>query len=125
MSKLPSGKIEGIFRRYSSDCADLLISLRNALDVPQIARGSQDAAFIAVISGQNPKAVCPAVVNDIMHEANRAFGKSVGNMPGDTFVIRCIDVNFISRCVVEVLSPVKHAVRNAGDVKRTSTAVIG
>ena len=116
------GKEEGVFRGDGSDCARLLFALEDNFDVREIACGAEDAAFVAVVAGQNPETVAPGIVNDVMDMANGASRKRVGHGPGCASVGRRVDVDFFSGGVVEVLSPINPAAGNGGDVQRAGAA---
>src|SRR5947209_13911524 len=57
-----------------------------------------------------------------MDVANRAFRERVGDVPGDTSVRRGINVDRVSRCVVEIIAPIDGFTRHGRDVKRTRAA---
>ena len=59
----------------SGDRARLLIALQYGVDLAEIAGGAQDAAFVAVVAGQDPEAVLPGIVDDVVDVADAPFGK--------------------------------------------------
>ncbi len=118
-------KIEAIFGRNGCNCASLLLALQDGFDPTEIAGGAQDAAFVAIVTGHDPEAISPGIVNNIMDVADRALGKSVGDAPRRTGIGRRVDVDFVASAVVEIFSPVDWATGNGGDVQRARTAEDG
>ena len=116
------GKVESVFCRDEGDGASLLVALKHGLDAAEIAGGAQDAAFIAVVAGEDPETVSPGIVDDVVNVADGALGKGVGDGPGRSGVGGGVDVNFVALRVVEVLSPENCAGGNGGDVERTRAA---
>src|SRR4051812_11806915 len=115
-------EIESVRRGNSSDGTGLLIALLHDIDPAEIALGAEDTAFVPVISSQNPEAVSPGIVNDVMDVANGASGKCVRDVPRCTTIGGAIDVDFVSRGVVKILSPVDGPAGNGSDVQRTRAA---
>lgn len=115
-------EIEPVRQGYKCDRARLLIALQYGLDPAEIAGGAQDATFIATIAGEDPEAILPGIVDDVMDMADRAPRKGVGDGPGGSRIGGCIDVDFVARGIVEVLSPKNCAGRNRGDVQRSRAA---
>src|SRR5271157_375596 len=106
------GKVEAILHRDERDRPRLLVALEHGLDPAEVAGGAQDAAFVAVIAGQHPKAIFTRVVDNVVHMADGPFGECIGDTPTRAAVDRSIDVHFFPTGVVEVLSPKD---RSAGD----------
>ena len=76
------GKVETVFGGDRGDGAGLLLALQYGFDAAEIAGGAEDAAFIAVVAGENPEAVFPGIVDDVVDVADGAFGERVGDAPG-------------------------------------------
>lgn len=100
----------------------LLIALHDDLDEGEIAGGAEDAAFVATVASEKPKAITPGIVNDVVHVADCAFGECVGDAPGCARILRAVDVDFVALGVVEIFPSKRGAARSCGDMKRTSTA---
>src|SRR5450755_2624174 len=58
-----------------------------------------------MIAGQNPEAVFPFVVDDVVYVADRASGECVSHVPMSATISRCVDVDFVTLRIVEVFSP--------------------
>ena len=92
------GEEESVFGGNQRDGAGLLISLQHNIDLAEIARGAQNAAFVAVIAGQDPETISPWVVDDVVHVTDRAW-ESVRDIPGETAVGGGVDVDFVARAL--------------------------
>ena len=119
-------KVEAILGGNGGDGASLLLALQHGLDPAEIAGGTQDAAFIAVVAGQHPQAIFPGIVNDVVDVTNCALGERVGDAPRCAGVGGRVDVDFIPRGVVKVFSPeycsTDCPARNGSDVQRARAA---
>ena len=115
-------KVETVFGGNERNRARLLVALEHGFDPAEIAGGAQDAAFVAVVAGQNPQAVLPGVVDDVVDVANAAFGEGVGDAPGRAAIAGGVDVDFFARGVVEIFSPIDCAAGNCGDVQGAGSA---
>src|SRR6266702_4279296 len=118
-------EVESIGGRNGRDGASLLLSLKDGVDMAEIAGSAQDATFVAVVSGQHPKTIFPGIMNDVVDVPYGALREGIGNIPGLTRVGGRVYVNFIARRIVEVFSPKNRAARNRGDVQRTCPAKDG
>src|SRR5271167_2224028 len=113
------GEVETALRGDTGDGAGLLVALQDDVDLAEVVRGADDAAFVAVIAGEKPEAVSPWVVDDVVYVADCSLGKGVGDIPLHAAVGRSVDVNLIAGGVVEVLSPENIAAGNCCDVERS------
>ena len=75
------GEVEAALRGYQRDSARLLVALQDDIDLAEIIRGANDAAFVAVIASKNPEALSPRVAHDVVNVANGSFGEGVGDAP--------------------------------------------
>ena len=116
------GKVERVLGRNGRHGTGLLLALQDDFDVCEVVRRPEDAAFIAVVAGENPETVGPWIVNDVMDVTGDALGECVGHVPSLAGVRRRIDVNGIAERVVEILSPIDRASGDGGDVERARTA---
>jgi hypothetical protein len=115
-------KVKGVFSGNGRDGASLLFSLEHDFDAGEIARGAKNAAFVAVVARQDPEAVAPGIVNDMVDVADRASWERVCNAPGCARVGRAVNVDFIARGIIEILPPVDGLTRGCGDVKRAGAS---
>lgn len=115
-------KIEAVFSRNAGNGAGLLIAGENSFDTGEVEVGFKNAAFVAVVAGENPEAISPLVVSNVVNVADRAFRKCVGDLPGRAMVGRSVDMHFVAMRVVEIFSPIKLAVWSRGDVQRACAA---
>src|SRR5262249_41373650 len=83
----------------------------------EITGGPNYSAFGAIVAGQNPKAVLPRIVNDVVNMANLSGLKSVGDGPGSSGVGRGIDVHLVAIPVVKIFSPENPIVWRSRDVE--------
>jgi hypothetical protein len=60
-------EIESILSRDSSHSTSLLIPFQNLIDLAHIAGRAQDSTLIAIIPRQNPEAILPGIVNDVVN----------------------------------------------------------
>src|SRR5438552_4855255 len=110
-------KIQAIFGGDGSDRPGLLISGNNFIYGFEIRRSTQDPALASVIASENPKTIVPFVIDDVVHMPNRAFRKSVRDLPFIAAVHGHINMGFITASVVEIFSPERAAIGSAGDRK--------
>src|SRR5690349_2296084 len=96
---------------YGGDNPGLLIAGDNFVDGRDVERCAKNAAFVPVVSGENPEAVLPPVVNDVVDVADGVPGKGVSHVPGETGIARCIDEDFVASGIVEIFSPEHRSVR--------------
>src|SRR5580693_5058421 len=110
-------EVETAFRGHAGDGARLLVALQDSVDLAKVIRRANDAAFVAVIAGEQPQAFSPRVVHDVVHVADRAFRESVSDAPRRTCIRGSVDVNYVAGSIVEVLSPENRAAGNCCDVQ--------
>ena len=72
---------------------------------------------MAVVSGKNPQAVAPGVVNDLVHMSNGAFGESMRDPPRVPLILRRVDVDFVTLCIVKVFAEEHASIGCCGDVE--------
>ena len=94
-----------------------MIALHDDLDEGEIGGGAEDAAFVATVASEKPKAITPGIVNDVVHVADCAFGEWVGDAPGCARILRAVDVDFVALGVVEIFPPKRGAARSCGDIE--------
>src|SRR6266550_7439847 len=82
----------------------LLVACEDRRNGLEIARRSQNSALVAIVASKNPQTVFPMVVDDVVYVAHGASGKRVGRLPGSSFILRRIDVDFIPLVVGEVFA---------------------
>src|SRR5258706_11101674 len=99
------------------------MALQDDVDLAEVIGSANDAAFVAVIAREQPQAVSPRIVHDVVHVADRALWKCIGDIPRRAAAIsRSVDVNFIARRVVKIFSPENSAAGNWSDVQRSRAA---
>src|SRR5262249_34728529 len=114
-------EIHGVGPAYKRHRTAILRTGFNRFDFAPIFGSAHDPAFRILITGQNPKTVLPAVIDNIMDMPNGALRKSMHYMPTRAAIVRAIDVNFIALAVVEVLAEVDLAIRSSGNIQRASS----
>ena len=114
------GQIQRIGHGNGRDGASLLTAGKHNFYRAQIAGRAQDLTLAVLVASQDPKAVAPRVVNDIVDVANRTCRKRVGDMPRFAEIRGRVDGNLIAVAIVEILAPVNGAVGQAGKMQGTS-----
>src|SRR5258706_14368667 len=94
------------------------MALQDDVDLAEVIGSANDAAFVAVIASEQPQAVSPRIVHDVVHVADRTLMKRIGDIPRRAAISRSVDVNFIARRVVKIFSPENSAAGNWRDVQR-------
>jgi hypothetical protein len=113
----PGGKYDFAPGEYRGYAAGLLIACNHFVYGCKIQRGAQDLALLPIIASQKPKAIAPAVVNDVVYMPDGSLPEGIRHGPMTTSVVRAIDVYFISFCIVEVFAPVCTPVGCHSEVK--------
>ncbi len=115
-------EIERVRHGDRGDGAGLLVAGQDNLNGAEIAARAQHFALGAIVAGENPEAIFPTVVNNVVNVADRAGGKRVRDLPGLAAIGGRIDVNFGPLTIVEVLAPINHSARDRRNVQRTRAA---
>ena len=63
-------EVETILRRQHGCSTSVLIAGQHSINLLEIERGPDNAALVTVVPGQNPKAIFPFIVDDVVHVAN-------------------------------------------------------
>src|SRR5580692_5971961 len=95
-------EVESAFSGHEGNCAGLLVALQDDIDLAEVVRSPNDAAFVAVIAGEHPETFSLRVVHDVVDVANRTLGECVGDIPRRSTVFGDIDVNFVAGGIVEI-----------------------
>ena len=66
----------------SRDGPRLLLSLKHGLHAAEIAGGAEDAAFVTVVSSQNPEAIVPGIVDDVVVAVAAELALDKGQLSG-------------------------------------------
>src|SRR5579859_7523125 len=106
-------EIKTIFGGNGGDGPGLLLALHHGFHLAQVAVGAHDAAFVAVVAGEDPQAVLPSIVDYVVDVADCVSRKRINDAPARAAVAGGIDVDFVARGVVEVLSPINAAIWNS------------
>src|SRR2546427_1200775 len=116
------GKIKRIAGRNEGDSASLLVTEDHVIDTAKITRGPQDTALRTIVPSQNPEALLPLVIHDVMHVSDGTFWERVGDVPRGSMIVGGIDVDFVAIGVVKVFSPEDLAIRSGSDVQGACAA---
>ena len=116
-------KIQPILRWNRSHGPGLLVPRQHNIHRAKIAGSAQHFALGAFISCQDPKAIAPTVVNNVVHVPYAARRKRVGDLPRASAIGRNVDVNFRALAIVEILAPVNSSRGNGRDVQRPCAAL--
>ena len=79
-----------------------MVALHDDLDAGEIAGGAEDAASVATVASEKPKAITPGMVNDVVHVVDCAFAVCVGDAPACARILRAVDMDFVALGVVEI-----------------------
>src|ERR1700674_528970 len=75
-----------------------------------------------MVAGEHPETVFPFVVDDVVHVADGAFRECVSHIPMSASIVGCVNVNFVTLRIVEVLSPEDVVTGSDGKVQGTGAA---
>jgi hypothetical protein len=98
-------KVQSVGRGNAGYRTGLLVSRQRHIDISEIAGGSKNAAFLVVVTGQDPETIGPFVVNHVMDVTDCAPRKSIGDVPGGATVCGSVDVYFVALGIIEVFAP--------------------
>ena len=72
--------------------------------------------IVADVSRQYPETIAPGIMNDVVDVTNGSLGKGIRDTPGEAAVRGSVNVNFVSRRIVEIFTPENLAVGHGGNV---------
>ena len=116
------GKIKRIAGRNEGHSTRLLIPEDHVIDPAKITRGPQDTALRTIVTGQDPEALLPIVIHDVMHMSDGTFWERVGDVPRSSLIVGRIDVDLVAIRVVKVFSPEELPIGSGSDVQRACAA---